>query len=196
MKAGLMLGVNPDATREVNDYYATDPNAIYKSKEFFEDIGLNHNIWECACGEGHLSKALEKLGYVVKSSDIIDRGYGECIDFLAYKEKWYGDILTNPPFKLATQFIEHSMKILNEGNLAVFFLKIQFLETKTRAELFKKSGLKYVCVNSSRVCCAKNGDFDEYFGKDENGIYKGGTQCYCWFVFQKGYKGDPTIKFI
>lgn len=29
MKAGLMLGVNPDATREVNDYYATDPNAIY-----------------------------------------------------------------------------------------------------------------------------------------------------------------------
>lgn len=196
MKAALMLAVNPNATREENDFYATDPNAIIKAKDFFQSINLNHDVWECACGEGHLSKALTNLGYNVKNSDIIDRGYGERLDFLNCQDKWHGDILTNPPFKFASQFIEHAMTLLDEGGLAVFFLKIQFLETKKRAEIFKKYGLKYVGVNSERVCCAKNGEFNQYFKQDENGVYKGGTQLYCWFVFQKGYQGDPVIKFI
>lgn len=196
MKASLMLGVNPNSKREENDFYATDPNAIFKAKDFFKEINLSNNVWECACGTGHLSKALQKLGYNVKSSDVIDRGYGETIDFLKYNQNWEGDILTNPPFKLASEFIQHSMNILKDEALAVFFLKVQFLETKKRANLFSNCGLKYVCINSERVCCAKDGEFDQYFKKDENGVYKGGTQLYCWFVFQKGFSGDAIIKFI
>ena len=34
MKAGLMLAVNPNAKRQPEDFYATDPWAIYKSKDF------------------------------------------------------------------------------------------------------------------------------------------------------------------
>lgn len=60
--------------REEHDYYATEPKAteLLMGLEKFD-----HNIWECACGEGHISKVLEKHGYAVKSTDLIDRGFGE-----------------------------------------------------------------------------------------------------------------------
>lgn len=84
--------------REENDFYATDPVAIdklYRTGEL-----TCKNIWECACGEGHLAKKLVEYGYNVKATDLIDRGYGECgVDFLACKDKFDGDILTNPPYK-------------------------------------------------------------------------------------------------
>lgn len=196
MKAALMLAVNPKADRETLDYYATDPYAITKAIPVFQEIGLSPYIWECACGEGHLSKELEKHGYFVRSSDVADRGYGGVLDFMATECKWDGDILTNPPFKYAAEFIEHSMDCIADGHLAVFLLKVQFLETAKRAELFKICGLRYLIVNSERICCAKNGEFGAYFKKAENGAYRGGTQLYCWFVFQKGYTGEPTIKWI
>ena len=59
--------------REMNDYYATDPLAIYP---LLQKEKLSKNIWECACGEGHLSKELEKNGYSVKSTDLVNRGFG------------------------------------------------------------------------------------------------------------------------
>ena len=34
------------------------------------------NIWECACGDGAMSKVMIENGYEVYSSDLIDRGYG------------------------------------------------------------------------------------------------------------------------
>ena len=50
--------------REVNDYYATDPNSLvlFLNKIKKDNLVLNKNIWECACGEGHLSNVLKKRG--------------------------------------------------------------------------------------------------------------------------------------
>lgn len=63
---------------------------------------MNRKIWECSAGQGHLSERLTELGYEVRSTDLIDRGYGEGgIDFLQTTEMWDGDILTNPPYKYA-----------------------------------------------------------------------------------------------
>ena len=82
--------------REENDFYATDPKAIELLCELEK---FNEWIWENACGEGHLSKELQKQGYQVYSSDLIDRGYGHSgIDFLQYDKAWHGDIITNPPY--------------------------------------------------------------------------------------------------
>lgn len=196
MKAALMLGVNPNSEREKNDFYATDPWVINKSIAVFKEIGLSNDIWECACGHGHLADRLREFGYNVFTSDVINRGSGVVEDFLNSDRKWEGDILTNPPFKLADKFIEKTMECISEGRYGVFLLKVQFLETMSRAKLFKRCGLKYVIVNSERICCAMNGEFDTYFKKGKHGEYKGGTQLYCWFVFEKGYVGEPTIKWI
>lgn len=197
MKAGLMLGVNPNAQRQTEDFYATDPYVINKSIPFFNKIHLSNNLWECSCGNGSLSKRLKEFEYNVYSSDIIDRGYGEVADFLLSTTTNNKDIITNPPFKLAYQFVKHAYDIMENGQKALFFLKIQFLETEKRAELFHECGLKYVGVMSNRICCAMNGEFDKYFNQDKiTGAYKGGTQMYAWYVFEKGYVGQSMLDWI
>ena len=182
-----MLGVNPKAEREINDFYATNPKAMEIALPLLEHIGLDNKVWECACGEGHLSEVLIEHGYQVYSSDLIDRGYGEVKDFLNCTEKWDGDIITNPPFKIAEQFVEKGMELINDGNKVCLFLKVQFLESKVRKQLFQKYPLKHLLVYSERQQCAKDAEFSKY---------KATTQCYCWFVFEKGYKDYPTIMWI
>ena len=81
MKSALMLGVNPNAIREKNDFYATNPHALEIAMPIFKDI-LHNNVWECACGQGHLSEVLKDNGYNVKSTDLVDRGYGGLRIFL------------------------------------------------------------------------------------------------------------------
>lgn len=188
MKSALMLGVNPNTdVREKDDYYATHPHAVEIMLDKFKEIGLNNKVWECACGEGHISKVLKDAGYNVYSSDLVDRGYGDVKDFLKCTEPFNGDILTNPPFILAEKFIEKSMKLIKEGNKAIFFLKVQFLESKGRKLLFEKYPPKFVIVNSERQLCSRNGDFENY---------RATTQCYCWYVFEKGYTGDTKLMWI
>ena len=197
MKAGLILGVNPKAKREENDFYATDPFAIDIVLPTLEKIGLNKNIWECACGKGHLAERLKDNGYNVYASDLIDRGYGEIKDFLKQDNFHFnGDILTNPPFRFAEDFVKKGFEVLTEGRRIILLLKIQFLETKSRKELFQNYPLEYVIVNSERICCAKDGEFDKYF-KKRNGRYVGGTQLYAWYVFKKTeIKMEPKILFV
>ena len=175
--------------RETNDYYATDPHSliIFLEKLKQDGIVLNRNIWECACGGGHLSKVLENGGYNVLSSDKVDRGYGIIKDFLTCDDKFDGDILTNPPYAYAKQFVETALNKVNIGNRVIMLLKIQFLESKSRKLLFDKSPPKYVYVNSERQLCSMNGNFEKYTAS---------ALCYCWFVWEKGYKGETIVRWI
>jgi hypothetical protein len=126
-----------DAEREQNDFYATDPIAIEWLMKIEE---LNHDIWEPACGQGHLAKPLIREGYNVKCTDLIDRGFGQGgVDFLACTEHWNGDIITNPPYKYASEFIYHSLSLIPNGRKVCMFLKVQFLEGKERRKLFNES---------------------------------------------------------
>ena len=130
-----------DAEREVDDYYATDPIAIDKLLE----VEKPHRfIWECACGGGHLSERLTERGYDVFNSDIKNRGYAKqhlVLDFLKQEGKLFSfehDILTNPPYKYATEFVLKALELLHEGCKCYMFLKLTFLEGKRRyIELFR-----------------------------------------------------------
>ena len=79
--ATLGASNHTDKERESYDYYATEPKAmeLLLKEEQFSDT-----VWECACGEGHLSKVLSEHGYNVISTDLIYRGFGsrESLDFL------------------------------------------------------------------------------------------------------------------
>lgn len=122
--------------RERNDYYATEPKALelLLNLESFSNL-----VWEPACGEGHLSEVLREHGYHVISTDLIDRGYGEGgVDFLTQTECFSGDIITNPPYKYAKEFVEKSLEIVKLGRRVAMFLKLQFLEGKARRKLFEK----------------------------------------------------------
>ena len=196
MKSGLMLGVNPNAIRQTEDFYATDPNAL---RLFINRFGKDNNeiaqnVWEPACGQGHLAEVLEEYGHKVLATDLVNRGYGEGgIDFLADflpdgKNTFNGDILTNPPFKVAEKFVEKAMDRLEQkGNRLFLFLKIQFLEGQKRKELFEKYPPKYVYVYSARQLCWKDGEFEKYTAT---------TQCYAWYIWEKGFTGETTLRWI
>lgn len=179
-----------DKEREQNDFYATDPHAleIFLDKLKENKIILHKNIWECACGQGHLSKILEKNGYFVRSTDLINRGYGGVEDFLKVKYKNVTfDILTNPPYKYATEFVKKALEIQDTGYYTIMFLKIQFLEGQARKELFERYPPKFVYVNSKRQLCAMNGEFEKYSAT---------AICYCWFIWEKGWKGETVVRWI
>lgn len=144
--------------RETNDYYATDPKAAELLCDMFY---LHRNIWEPACGEGHLSEVFKAKGYDVHSTDLVDRGYGiGGIDFLQCSEPFCGDIITNPPYKYAQQFVEKALSLIPDGYYVGMFLKLTFLEGKARRKLFDEHPPKFVYAASGRILCAKNADFD------------------------------------
>ncbi len=177
--------------REQHDYYATEPRAL---EILLENEPFDHYIWECACGEGHLSKVLIEQGYDVKSSDIIDRGFKdtEIIDFLKVqkediKNDFPRDIITNPPYKYAKEFVEKALDISMHSVKVAMFLKLTFLEGQARKKLFEQYPPARIYVFSGRVKCAKNGDFE---GMGSSAV------AYAWYVWEKGFKGDPIIKWI
>ena len=173
--------------RAEHDYYATDPKAAELLLEVEPEL---NNIWECACGEGHLAKVFEEAGKLSYATDLINRGYGsEFFDFLnLYGVGYYqGDIVTNPPYKYAKEFIEIAIKIIPDGRKVCMFLKLTFLEGKARKEFFKQYPPKTIYVCSGRIKCALNGEFDAT-GQS--------AACYAWFVWEKGFTGKPTIEWI
>lgn len=164
------------------DYYATPPTATFAlmACEIF-----TNPIWECAAGEGHISKVLQDR-YTVRSSDIIQRCEGiEQVDFLSIEnQKWDGDIVTNPPFAKATEFLEKALNIVDEGRKIAFFLRVQFLEGVKRRVVFNQHPPIRVWVASRNLRCAKNGDFANATGN---------ASTYCWFVWKKGFTGRPQL---
>ena len=80
-----------ETERQTEDYYAT-PNIATELLCGLETF--SKNILEPACGQGAISKVLEKYGYNVESMDLVDRGYGKGgVDFLQYDEITDMDII-------------------------------------------------------------------------------------------------------
>ena len=188
----LAASNHTDKERELNDFYATEPKAL---ELLLELETFSPYVWECACGEGHLSEVLKSYGYKVKSSDVIDRGYPgtETLDFLEVskedlKHDFSRDIITNPPYKYAKEFVEHALEISMDSTKIAMFLKVQFLEGKARRKLFDKHPPKTIYVASSRLLCAKNGEFQKM--RDGGGS----AVAYAWFIWEKGYKGDTVVR--
>ena len=193
--------------RQEDDFYATDPKALRMLIEggcsawlnsHFTNIQRHHvPIWECACGNGNLATMLKfsKGGFDVIATDLKDRGYGlSGNDFLKMDANWLyhnifytvDTILTNPPYSLATEFIEHALDILPDGGLYIAFMNIGYLAGQKRWQRVYQFGtLREVYVFSKRMEVWKNGEPP----KDKCGSIAN----YAWYVFQKGYKGQPTL---
>ena len=183
---GIILACNHRSNNVAeNDYYATEPIAMEKLCDVFK---FNHYIWEPACGEGHLSKVLEARGYDVISTDLIDRGYSkyEPMDFLQCDETdLREDIVTNPPYKFANEFLKKALDVICDGYHVALFLKLTFVSSKGRKKLFQNFPPKQIYVFSERIECAKNGKFQGKRGVD-----------YAWFIWQKGWKGITTLRWL
>lgn len=169
-------------SRQDDDFYATDPKAV----EMLCDLEkFSPNVWEPCCGQGHIVKVLLARGYKAIGTDLCDRGFGNPgMNFLTVK--YYDmdyDIVTNPPYSMAQQFVERAIDIVSEGHKIAMFLKLTFAEGKARKALFEKYPPLRVYVSSSRLECGKNGIFGA-----------GSAVCYAWWIWQKGYHGKTEMR--
>ena len=176
------VGHNANGDREENDFYPTPESA---TQELLNRININGNVWECACGDGAMSEVMIKNGYNVYSSDLIDRGYGKTgVDFLK-SNKQADNIITNPPFNLATEFTLKALE-LSKGKV-IMLSKISYLEgVKRREQIFNKNKLEKILVFSRRVP----------FKKKSSNKLAGGLMAFGWFVYDVNYNGKPTVDWI
>lgn len=134
---------------------------------------------------------LKRNGYEVISADIVQRDYNGqnyAADFLRDNLKWHGDIVTNPPYKFAAEFVEHALEVIDDGHKVAMFLKLTFLEGEKRRALFQQNPPRKIYVFTKRINCALNGE-EKYFNASS-------AVCYAWFVWEKGSKTKPVIDWI
>lgn len=170
------------------DFYGTPSwvtEALYKKEHF------KGNVWEPACGYGHMSDVIKKYNECIESDvrtiEMISGMKG--IDFLSKDNlKMVDNIITNPPYKLTDAFIYKSKEI-TQHKIAML-LNLQILSgAKRYYTIFadKKFPLEKVYILTKKV---------NYHGSQtcENmsasPVYNG------WFLWNKQYKGRPQIDWI
>lgn len=190
-----LAGMSTTRNRVENDFYATPFDT---TKAILDKEKLVGSILEPACGQGHISKILKEYypHNEILSTDLeLREDKFNCniqggIDFLTYSfNRKFDNVITNPPFKLAKEFIERGLEIANDK--VIMFAKIQLLEGQDRKQMFLNTPLKTVYVFSKRQNPLRNGA-----ELDEKGKPWSSTMCFAWFVWKQGYEGEPVIRWI
>jgi hypothetical protein len=90
------------------------------------------SVWEPAAGEGKMADVLTDNGFDVASSDIQTGN-----DFFSKRICIVDAIITNPPYSLAQEFIEHALDLVrDQQGLVAMILRCDFDHAKTRRNLF------------------------------------------------------------
>lgn len=170
--------------REKDDFYPTYPAA---TRALLTVEQFDGAIWEPACGDGAISDVLIAAGHRVVSTDLIDRGYGECPrDFLMEWAPRAPHVVTNPPFREARQFVDRALMLTRApGGKVAMFLRLAFLEGIERQRWFGNTPLARVWVMSLRVPMARGRQAE----KDEGH----GVIAFAWFVWEHGFHGAPQL---
>ncbi|WP_439561141.1 hypothetical protein [Roseinatronobacter sp.] len=153
------------------DFY---PTPAWATHALIDNEAFTGEVWESACGNGAMSKVLEKASPLVTSSDLYDRGFGDSgVDFLNSNRR-AENIVTNPPFNSAEGFVRAGLERA-EKKFALL-LRLAFLEGARRQRtIFSVSPPSRVWVFSERITFYPL-----------NAERKGsGTTAYAWFVWDK-----------
>ena len=148
---------------------------------------LPRRLWEPAAGRGAIVNVLRAAGHEVLASDFVD--YGDPThfarrDFLMEHKAPDGcqAIVTNPPFKLAGEFVKHALDLCPR---VVMLLRLAFLESERRRAILENRGLARIHVFRNRLPTMHR---DGWQGpKASSGM------AFAWFCWDRAHTGDPTI---
>jgi hypothetical protein len=147
---------------------------------------LPARIWEPACGRGAIAQILRDAGHDVVATDLIDYGYGDAgIDFLAERRtpSPVMAIVTNPPFKLADQFVRHALRLCPK---VVMLLRLAFLESERRRDILEDGQLARVHVFRNRLPMMHRDGWD--------GPRATSATAFAWFVFYRDRTGPTELR--
>ena len=170
------------ADLEGPDFFPTPRWATFA---LIENERFEGDIWECACGNGAMSRVLEETGCPVPSSDLYDRGYGDVgVDFLTVTRQ-ADNIITNPPYNSAEGFVANGVKLAKHK--FALLLRLAFLEGAKRARtIFAECPPSRVWVFSERITFYP-------IGVEVKGT---GTTAYAWFVWDKDASSRTELRWL
>jgi hypothetical protein len=148
---------------------------------------LPHRIWEPAAGRGAIVDVLRAHGHYVVAQDLVN--YGEPDqesgrDFLFEQRAPDGIecIVTNPPYKLADQFVAHALNLCPR---VVMLLRLAFLESVRRTPILDTGHLARVHVFKRRAPMMHR---DGWTGPRVTSAL-----AFAWFVFDRNHSGPTTL---
>lgn len=152
-------GIGDQKKRNEFDFYPTPTICTFSIMKFLIDhkiITPGGIVYECCCGDGAMSKVIEQHGFEVIGTDLRDAGiYGyDRIDFLKQDPYKFDAVITNPPFNIAIDIIEHALKF---APVVVMLLKSNYWHVKERYNFFMKHTPAYVLPLSFRPNFYTNG---------------------------------------
>lgn len=165
----------PIDQRPEGDLYVSPKSIVW---ELLKKEELNNPVWECACGTGAISDVLAEKGINYKATDLTTG-----TDFLKQMQKWDGDIFTNPPFSLWDDFVMKA-KELSE-NRVIMLGRTNYFGTVSRYNSGIWENLKKVYVFNRYV--------DYQTPPRDDGLFHVGALCTGWFIWEKGYTGEPVL---
>jgi hypothetical protein len=148
---------------------------------------LPHFLWEPACGRGKIVDVLRAAGHEVLGSDLVDYGnpthfYGR--DFLM---EWKPPdkceaIVTNPPFKLAEQFVAHALSLCPR---VVMLLRLAFYESDRRIGILENGKLARIHCFRKRLPMMHR---DGWTGRKASS-----GMAFAWYCWDAAHSGPTQI---
>lgn len=169
-----------------DDLYETPPEAVRALLSV--ELKEPESIWEPACGPGSIVRILRLAGHQVFASDLVDyespdqdiAGW----DFLS--ERKMPDsasiIVTNPPYKLANEFVSHALMICPR---VIMLLRLAFLESTRRAPILDGGHLARVHVFRNRLPMMHRDGWE--------GPKVSNPTAFAWFVWDRSHTGPTEL---
>jgi hypothetical protein len=175
-------GQHPHRDR-AHDCYSTPPVAV---DALLTVESLPHYLWECAAGHGPIVTVLREAGHRVVASDVMHYTFELDFeaDFLGMTKAPAGTeaIVTNPPYRLATEFVEHALKLCPR---VIMLCRLAFLESRRRTGILDSGMLAAVHVFIERLPFLHR---DGWTGPRASSAIP-----FAWFVFDRNHQGPTTI---
>jgi len=150
---------------------------------------LPETIWEPACGPGAIVRVLRGAGHKVYATDLVEYGLEDAesrVDFLMESHPSFqlGAIVTNPPFKLADQFVRHALTLCPR---VIMLLRLAFLESERRTGILDSGLLARVHVFRNRLPMMHRASYSRTSRQGSSAIP------FAWFVWEWGHTGPATL---
>ncbi len=181
---------NRGSKRVEADFYATPIHVVEKFLKNHQ-LNLHKPLLECSAGNGNIIKTIDKQFYTTridsveirkeeetKLNEFCDNVYIQ--DFLSFVPDCnYGTIISNPPFSIAQEIIEHCFDISSLNTEIIMLLRLAFLESKKRYDFWQKHPVSKLYILSERP---------SFTGKGTD------ATAYAWFVWDND--NSQSIKVI
>lgn len=163
--------------RKERDLYETPEWVTLAVIPHVFDLIPSKRVYEPAAGSGKMVSALVKGGFSVRPDDISEgRDFLKCVGTSE-------SIITNPPYELATEFIDRALALTAPLGIVAMLLRTDFDHAKTRKRLFAD------CASfAKKVVLTKRIQWFE----DSKGSP---SFNHAWFIWDHRHKGAPTLAY-